>query len=262
MNLENVPLFFYVLMMTFALLYGGFRHRKLYVLSLCSAWTGFLIQTTTGAFFWVLHGYPPAVNVHQLALATAWGLLAVYLLLYPYLESRRILIFFLAPLQAFIYLLGILAANNTVVMKPFFRTPWFALHIVLLVFGIAFFFLSFLYATIFIMQDHSLRHKHVPASLSIPSLEESEKWTTRFLLAGFPIFTLGLLSSVAYGLLHRSQGNWKPGLLEISSFLAWLVLGAAIYGWMTAKVNPRRRSWFVVAGAAFSLIIILGMIWH
>ena len=262
MNFSNLPLFFYVLMMTFALLYGGFRHKALYVAALCSAWAGFIIQTVIGARFWIASGYPPAVNLHQLFLAVAWALMTLYLFLYPYLDSRRILAFFFAPVVTFIYLLGVISADSTVTMKPFYKTPWFTVHILLLVFGIAFFFLSFLYAVIFIMQDHSLRRHNAPAHLSIPSLEEADRWTTRFLLVGFPIFTLGLLSSISYGLIHGRGGEWKPGVLEISSFLAWLVLGAAIYGWMTAKVNPRRRSWFVVAGAAFSLIIILGMIWH
>ena len=35
--------------------------------------------------------------------------------------------------------------------------------------------------------------------------------------------------------------------------LAWIVLGLAGYGWLTAKVHPRRRTWLVVAGAAFSV---------
>lgn len=262
MNFFNLPLFFYVLMMAFALLYGGFRHKALYFTALCSAWTGFIIQTTIGVRFWIVNGYPPAVNLHQLFLAVAWALMTLYLFLYPYLDSRRILAFFFAPVVTFIYLLGAISADSQTILKPFYFTAWFSVHIFLLIFGIAFFFLSFLYAVIFIMQDHSLRHHNKPAHLSIPSLEEADRWTTRFLLAGFPIFTLGLLSSISYGLIHGRSSEWKPGVLEISSFLAWLVLGAAIYGWMTAKVNPRRRSWFVVAGAAFSLIIILGMIWH
>ncbi len=262
MNIGNLPLFFYVVSMAFALLYGGFRRRGLYVFSLCAAWLGFIVQTIIGALSWIATGIPPATNLHELLQVVAWAVMALYLALYPHLRSRRILPFFLMPLVTFIYLLGSLVLNVVPKTKPFFYTPWFVIHIFLLVFGIASFFVSFLYAAIFIMQDHSLRHRHKPTSLPIPSLEEAEKWTTRLLLAGYPTFTLGILSAAAYGILHGAKNGWRPGVMEYSSVVAWIVLGLAIYGWVTAKVHPRRRSWFVVVGAAFSFLILIGIIWH
>ena len=100
------------------------------------------------------------------------------------------------------------------------------------------------------------------AATPIPSLEEAERWSARLLLAGYPLFSLGMFSSILYGVLHGSKQNYRPGVLEAASILAWLILGVAGYGWLTAKVHPRRRSWFVVAGAALSVLIIIGIIWH
>ena len=50
--------------------------------------------------------------------------------------------------------------------------------------------------------------------------------------------------------------------MEAASVSAWLVLGVAIWGWFSAKVQPRKRSWLIVAGACFTILITLGMLWH
>ncbi len=258
----HLSLLFYVAAMAFALMYGGFQKKILFSCTLAFAWTGFLVQTAQEAYVWAHRGVPPATNLHELFQVTAWAVLAIYLIgLYPMTRSK-ILTFFLMPQVTLCFLLGFLAPDKAVEAKDFFYTAWFPVHIFLLVFGIAFFFISFLYASIFIMQDHSLRHRHAPSSLPIPSLEEAQRWSTRLLLTGFPLFTLGILSSILYGILYGHKTDWKPGLLEAASLIAWLVLGLAIYGWKSAKVHPRKRSWLVVAGAAFSALILLGIIWH
>jgi ABC-type uncharacterized transport system permease subunit len=261
MMLLNVALLAYVVAMGTALLYGGFRERALWAATALAAAVGFAFQTAGEARLWLASGVPPATNLHELFQLTAWAVMALYFLLYP-LHRSRILTFFLMPLVTLCYVLGASIPDTPVEVKPFFHTAWFTVHIFLLVFGIAFFFVSFLYATIFIMQDHSLRHRRVPSPLPLPSLEEAERWSTRLLLAGYPLFTLGILSSILYGILHGERTEWRPGVLEGASVVAWLVLGFAIYGWISARVHPRRRSYLVVAGAAFSVLILLGILWH
>ncbi len=259
----NFALFFYVAAMAFALLYGGFRQRVLFVLTMATAGAGFALQTWQITEVWLHRGYPPATNLMELFQLAAWAVLALYFAMYPMTRSK-ILAFFLMPVVDLCYLVGMLVSGHEAAAEPkaFFFTTWFAVHIFLLVFGISFFFVSFLYAAIFIMQDHSLRHRRAPSHLPLPSLEEAERWSARLLLAGYPLFSLGMFSSILYGVLHRSGQNYRPGVLEAASVLAWVILGVAGYGWLTAKVHPRRRSWLVVAGAAFSVLIIIGIIWH
>ncbi len=261
MIFSDLALFFYVAALAFALIYGGFKQKALFAITLVAGAAGFVVQTLALARDWAATGIPPATNLHQLFLLTAWAMMALFLVLYGWMRSR-ILVFFLMPVVNLAYLLGTVVPDVAVEPKPYYRTAWFAVHIFLLVFGMAFFFLSFIYASIFIMQDHSLKHRRAPSPLAIPSLEEAERWSSRLLLAGYPLFTVGMFSSILYGVLHGSRSDYRPGLLEAASILAWLSLGVAGYGWLTARVHPRRRSWLVVAGAAFSVLIILGIIWH
>lgn len=262
MSLVILTLFFYVAALAFALIYGGFRKRALFLISAVAAAAGFVIQTAFIAGQWAEKGYPPFANLNELFRGAAWAVLALFFALYPATRSK-VLVFFLMPLVTLIYFGGCLALPDpSVETKPYYFTAWFTVHILLLVFGMAFFFLSFLYSAIFIMQDHSLRRRHSPSPLPIPSLEEAGRWSSRLLLMGYPLFTVGIFSSALYGILHGGKSNYRPGLIEVSSILAWGVLGVAIYGWFSAKVHPRRRAWLVVAGAAFMVLIILGIIWH
>ena len=262
MNWVNASLFFYVAALAFALMHGGFRKRPLFVIAAVAAATGFALQTAFLAVGWVEHGFPPFANLNELFRGTAWAILALFFALYPLTRSKELL-FFLMPLITLIYFGGSLALPDPpVASKPFYFTAWFAVHILLLLFGMASFFLSFLYASIFIMQDRSLRRRHAPSPLPIPSLEESDRWSSRLLLIGYLPFTAGIFSSALYGILHGGQSDYRPGLIEGASVLAWIVLGLAIYGWFSARVHPRRRAWLVVAGAAFSLLIIMGIVWH
>ena len=137
MTLLPVTLFLYVTAMVFALLDGGFPHRSLYRLFLVCAWAGFLIESAALGSVWAHRGIPPAVNLHELFLVTAWAILGLYLLLYPMIQSRRILPFFLMPLVTLNFLLGNAIPETAVEPKPYYFSAWFAVHILLLVFGMA-----------------------------------------------------------------------------------------------------------------------------
>jgi len=254
-------LFLYVTSMSFALLYGGFRKSLLFRLCVAFMAAGFALQTAHMAYRWVETGIIPATDLNEICSATAWALVGIYLLFGVLLRSR-IIVFFQMPVVALFLFAAVLIPEVPKQPRPFYYTVWFDVHILLLISGIGLFLFSFLYSSIFIMQDHSLRRRRQPISLSLPSLEESGAWATRLLCLGYGLYTAGLASSALYGVFHASRDEWHPGLLEAASVVVWLILGSAIVGWITAKVNPRRRAWLVVAGAASTLLIILGILWH
>jgi ABC-type uncharacterized transport system permease subunit len=259
--IENLVLLGYVGALAFAFLFGGFRLERLGALSVWSLGGGFTAHTALLAILWRHLGYCPATTLPQLCSAMSWVLVLLYLALFLYMKNT-ILTFFLTPLVTLTYILSLMLPRTPVQPKEFYYTSWFVVHILLLLVGMGFFFLSFLYASVHIMQDHRLKVLHGPPRLALPPLQEAQKWATRFLLWGYPPFTLGIFSSVAYGIRYGGGKDWHPGLMEAASVMAWLVLGLAIYGFATARVRPKRRSWLIVAGASFSVLIILGILWH
>ncbi|MEJ2367859.1 MAG: cytochrome c biogenesis protein CcsA [Acidobacteriota bacterium] len=258
---ENGVLFLYVASLAFALVYGGFRKEVLFRLGFSFLLLGFLLQTLTLGRSWATYGTVPATNLYEVLILTSWAIVCSFLVFFPFIKSK-VMLFFLMPLVVLAHLTAGFAANIPREPKPFFYTPWFTFHILMLIFGISLFLLSFIYSSIFIMQDHSLRHRRAPSPLNVPSLEQASKWATRFLVLGYILFTVGFVSAMLYGILYGKKQDWHPGLLEFASTAALVILGVAIYGWVTAKLNPRKRSWLVVAGAASSVLIILGILWH
>jgi ABC-type uncharacterized transport system permease subunit len=258
---EKLILLAYVGALAFAFLYGGFRMERLGRVSVGCLGAGFAMQTGLLAYQWGHLRYIPAATLGELCAAMAWMLVLLYLIFYPRMRNT-ILTFFLTPVVTLIYVVSLMVPRVSVETKPFFFTAWFAVHILLLLLGMGFFVLSFLYATVHIMQDHRLRVLHEPPRLALPPLQEAQRWSRLLLLWGYPPFTLGIFSSVLYGIRYGSGRDWHPGLMEFASAMAWLVLGVAVYGYATARVRPRRRSWLVVAGASFSMLIILGILWH
>lgn len=257
----NGTLFFYVAAMAFALLYGGFQKRRLHALCAVATALGFAFQSVFLGRQWAELGYLPVVTLPEMLQATAWSL-ALLFLVSGCLYRHRVMIFFLLPVMVFVQMTSGVVPQTPKEPKAYYFTPWFSVHISLLVLGMALFLCAFLYSTVFIMQDHRLRHRKPPLTLRLPSLEEAARWATRCLVLGYLLFTVGIVSSALYGFMHRSQSQWRPGLLEYASVAAWLLLSTALYGWLTAQVNPRRRSWIIVAGAACTLLIILGFQWH
>lgn len=258
---EKVVLLLYVGSMAFAFLYGGFRIPKLGTLSVASLAAGFAVQSSLLGLHWRHLGYIPATTLPELCSAMVWMLTFLYLAMLPSLRNT-ILTFFLTPLVTLIYLASLAIPAGVLEPKPFFFSAWFVVHILLLLLGMGFFFLSFLYASVHIMQDHRMKVQHGPPRLALPPLQEAQRWATRFLLWGYPPFTLGIFSAGFYGMRYGTDRDWHPGLMEGASVAAWLVLGLAIYGFVSARVRPRRRSWLIVAGASFSALIILGILWH
>ncbi len=176
--LEQLTLAGYVGALAFAFLYGGMQLRKIapWVLGFLGA--GFLLHTTLIVLMWRQMGTIPATTIRELFGAQAWMMVFLYLVLYLKIRNT-IMTFFLTPLVTASYFLFTLLPKVRPELKEFYHTPWFLLHILLLLAGMSLFLLSFLYATTFIMQDHRLRHQRSPSRLALPSLEESGKWASR-----------------------------------------------------------------------------------
>jgi ABC-type uncharacterized transport system permease subunit len=260
--IEHAYLLFYVASMAFALLDGGFRRRILYALSVVSAVAGFSLHTLGFIKIWIMTGIVPSVNVPELLNLTCLFLMLTYFVSRIFVSHRELL-FFLFPIVVLFLMVSNLLPGKKPDIQPYFTSVWFPVHIFLLVIGMSLIIFSFIYSTIFIMQDYSLRKKKTPNAMPLPSIDASEKFGKFYLSIGFLFLTLGFFSSALYGITHaRKDSSYHPGLIEIATLLSWLILGAAAFGWVRSGIKPRKRAFLVVVGASLFLFIFLGMLWH
>jgi ABC-type uncharacterized transport system permease subunit len=260
--IEHLYLLFYVAGMAFALLDGGFRRDILYLLSIISALTGFFLHAFSFVKIWMSTGIVPSINVPELLSFTSLFLVFIYFSTKIFGGHREIP-FFLFPIVVLFLMIAHILPAPMPEIKPYFTTIWFPVHIFLLVAGMALIIFSFIYSTIFIMQDYSLRKKKTPNAMPLPSIDASEKFGKVYLSTGFALLTMGFFSSAIYGILNsKKDAVHHPGLMELATLLSWLTLGAATFGWVKSSIKPKKRAFLVVVGASFFLFIFLGMIWH
>lgn len=261
-TVENISLLFYIAAMAFALLDGGFRRKALYILCLFSACSAFLLHAVYLFTEWKACGVIPSVNALQLLELTVFFLMLIYFVSWAFVRQREIL-FFLTPMAVLLMMIAVMLPRKLPEIKPYFTTVWFPLHIFLLVSGMALVLFSFIYSTIFIMQDHSLRRKKQPNAMLLPPISVAEKLSKIYLKTGFFFFSAGMLSSAAYGFLRAGHGgDYRPGLLEAAALLSWITLGTASFGWVRSGVQPRTRAFLVIVASSLFLFIFMGMLWH
>lgn len=259
-ELRMVVLLLYGASLVFAILYGS--TRKKYSLSIAYSLIsfGFIFHTIHIIFHWNKLGYIPATTLSEILSFLSWIIILIFFISSLLRKGEVILPFFM-PVITIIYGLSIIIPQTIRTVKGYYHSLWFAIHITLLLSGIALFMASFIYASTFLAQDLSLRKKK-PLIYFFPSLQRSSNLSNIFLLIGFPIFTLDIISSMVYGILYGNRKNWHPGLLEIAAVVTWILLAFAIYGRITSMVSTRRKSYIIVIGAALSILIILGIAWH
>ena len=260
-TIGDLTLLLYVAAMAFAFLDGGFRRKALHLLCLASASAAFVLHAASLTAKWKESGVIPSVNAPQLMELTVFFLMLTYFVSGIFARQREML-FFLTPISVLLMMTAGMLPQDLPETKPYFTTFWFPLHIFLIVSGMTLVLFSFIYSAIFIMQDHSLRKRKQTNALLLPPISVTEKLSKFYLKTGFFFFSAGMLSSAAYGILRSDGGGYRPGLLEAASFLSWIVLGAATFGWVRSGMRPRKRAFLVIVGSSLFLFIFMGMLWH
>ena len=260
--IENLYLLLYVAGMAFAFLDGGFRRKVLYSLSVISVFAGFAIHLFIFLRSWIATGIIPSTNAAELLDLTSLFLVFAYFSSLIVARHREIA-FFLMPIVVFFVSVSTILPKAKPEIKPYFTTMWFPVHILLLVSGIGLIIFSFIYSTIFILQDYSLRKKKNPNAMPLPTIDAAEKYGRFYLFSGFVFLSFGFFSSALYGIINaKKDSSYHPGLLEAATFLSWMTLGFATYGWLRSTIKPRKRAFLVIVGASLMLFIFLGMLWH
>lgn len=261
-NFDLLYLCFYVISLSFAFLSQGFKRKILYCLSDLSFFIGFIIHSITFIFKWFSLSIIPSRNLGELLDTTALILVLVYFGSKLFLKNREIA-FFLLPFVVLFLFGSKIFIFKTQETFAFYSSVWFPIHILLLVSGIALTIFAFIYSTIFIMQDYSLRKRKIANELMLPSIETAGRLGKNYLITGFVFLTSGLFTAIYYGIAMKGENpDYHPGLLEVGTFLSWLTLGISSFGFIRSSMKPKKRVMLLMVGATLFLLIFFGLLWH
>ena len=200
----------------------------------------------------------PINNLYEATIFVAWTMVATYLLLGTW-KRLRFVGAFASPI---LFAIGVFALMPSLDPphgdQPVFTGGWMSLHAALILLSYGGFGLSAIAAVMYLTQEHDLKFNKLRAVFSLmPPLQRLELVTSRLMLTGFILLTVGLAIGVIY-LKETHDVYFKGDTKILWSMLVWLgCLAMLISRWRFAQ-RGRRLAWGAVAMFAFVLLTFWG----
>jgi cytochrome c-type biogenesis protein CcsB len=140
-----------------------------------------------------------------------------------------------------------------------FRGGWLAVHIGSTILGYTGFFLSFVAAVMYLMQERELKSKTPRAFYyRLPSLELCDELYYRSLLFGLPLLTLGILTGFIWA-SRTWKGPWEFDPKILASLLSWLIYLVLFSTRVSGSWRGRRAAYVAIFGFAAIMVTFLGI---
>ena len=206
-----------------------------------------------------------ALRIHRLPMVDVRSALSSYAFLVT-------LAFFLAYLRYRITSLGILMLPLVFVLtlisalhadrsfdSSAFRGGWLLVHIGSTILGYTGFFLTFVAAVMYLMQEKELKSKKPRASyFRLPSLEVCDELYYRSLLFGLPFLSLGILTGFVWA-SRTWKGPWELDPKIVASLLTWFIYLVLFSTRISGGWRGRRAAYVAIFGFAAMMVTFLGV---
>lgn len=143
--------------------------------------------------------------------------------------------------------------------SPSFRSGWLLLHILAILLGYVGFFLTFVAAIMYLIQERELKSKRPRAFYyRLPSLEVCDKLYYRSLLFGLPLLSLGLLMGFVWA--SRSwKGPWELDPKILAALVTWFIYLILFATRASGSWSGRRASYLAIVGFTLVMVTFLGI---
>ncbi|HVB29001.1 MAG TPA: cytochrome c biogenesis protein CcsA [Terriglobia bacterium] len=213
-----------------------------------------------------------AVDLHRLPVIDVQSALSFFAFLVT-------LAFFLAYLRYRITLLGIFMLPLVFVLTLFsalrpgpsfqsvaFRSGWLMVHISCIMLGYVGFFLTFVAAVMYLIQERQLKSKNPQTSYyRLPSLEVCDQLYFRSLLFGLPFLTLGILTGFIWA-ARMWHGPWELDPKILAALVTWFIYLFLFSARLSGSWPERRSAYVAIVGFAAIMVTFVGISfvsgWH
>jgi ABC-type uncharacterized transport system permease subunit len=131
------------------------------------------------------------------------------------------------------------------------------LHVTVNLLGDGLFTLAFAAAVAYLVQEKQLKKKHLSGIFQrLPPLDALDKAEHRFLLAGFPLLTIGILTGTIWA--RRVELGSTADLTRAAfGYVTWILFAGvlllrAAWGW-----RGRRAAYGTIAGFGFAVLVLI-----
>jgi ABC-type uncharacterized transport system permease subunit len=251
----------YVIAAIHALLAFVNKRRSAERITLYTAVFGFAAHTGSIIVDWARDGRYPLFSTPEALSFLAWTLVVAFWLV-TYRYPLRALGAFLLPVVALLVF-----ATQLVSASPA-RDPssvtdgsgsWlFPVHVTLLLFGYASFFVAFSASVMYLWQERELRLKKFSAVFHrLPSLTTVDDVASTAASVGFTLLTLGIVTGVIWS-RARSVRLFHNDPTEFFALLTWIVYLALLH--YRVQWRGRKAAWLGVGGFTLVLCTFVGAV--
>jgi len=126
--------------------------------------------------------------------------------------------------------------------------PFLALHVMANLVGAALFLLAGGSSLLYLVQERRIKHKQAQARIRhLPPLEVLDEAGHRFLVAGFPLLTLGILTGTIWARTLES-GTMDEVLRSVLGYATWFVFASVLLLRAAAGFRGRRAAYGTLTG--------------
>ena len=227
---------------------------------------GFAAHTASIVAEWIELGHFPIVNAKEVCSFVGWAIVAYYLLLRARYKSRALSTIVL-PLTFVVTLVSLLLPEPTQPISPALlgaidasamTRVIFPLHVSLLIFSYAAFFITTIGGVMYLIQERELKAKSFGAAFyRLPALNTCDEIGYRSVTIGFVLLTLGMVTGIIWN-SQRDGKLWHNDPKEVLALVTWCVYLFVIHYRLTAGWRGRRTAWLAIAGFVIVLCTWIG----
>lgn len=261
----------YIVAVVYALFSFLRRQQKLGNISLVALICGFVVHTLALILDAQQSKHLPFFQLREIFSLLAWALVIAYFLASRYYRIQAFEIFLLPVIAILLFLSMITPEGDGIMSAATHGLPggrvalldgagaWiFPVHITLLIFSYASFFVVFITSVMYLLQERELKTKTFGTIFHrLPSLTTVDDISMTAAGLGFTFLTLG----IAAGMLWASTRDgrvWHNDPKEIFAILTWALYMILIHSRYVGGWRGRKAAWFGIAGFALVLCTFLG----
>ena len=234
------------------------KDNKFYKAGFCLLLVGFLCHTAAIVSAYIAAGHIPVHHLRGTLLVAGWIVAGVFLA-FQFTYQFKILGIFAAPLVTLLVFIASQLPVITLQAKNVFNSFWLVLHIITIFIGDASFALACGVGIFYIVQERAIKQKKQGFLFTrLPSLELIDNTGYGFIVLGFTMLTIGLVTGMIYAKsIWGKFWSWDPK--EIWSGITWLLYAALLHGRISMGWRGRKAAIMSIVGFAVLLFTFLGV---
>ena len=140
---------------------------------------------------------------------------------------------------------------------PRLRGALLPFHVVSNLLGVALFTLAFAAAVAYLLQERRLKHKTLNRIALLPAVDALDRAEHQFLVAGFPLLTIGILTGTIWA--HEVEAGGVTVIARAGlAYAEWALIGGVLLLRAAAGWRGRRAAFGTILGFALAILVLVG----